>query len=389
MPDRVLNILQTNKAYYPVLGGVETVLQLLAEGLHRRDDVSVRVLVCDPTSRLGSRDAVVNGVRVTYARTQGVVSSMPVSLAYAWRLARAKADIIHVHEPFPLADISLMASVIFKRTPPRIVLSWHNDIVRQKRVRAIYTPLLRRFLDRVDRVVVATPHHITSSHILPEYAEKCSVIPYGMDLSWAAHPESLAPRAAQVRAMYGSPLVLFVGRLVYYKGVEYLVRAMAEIPDARLLIVGAGPLEGDIAREIAGLKLTGRVTVIPPVAVEELHALYAACDLFVLPSAHPTEGFGIVQVEAMACGKPVVSTDLPTGVTYVNRHGDTGLIVPPADHRALAGAIRTLLGDSALRDAMGTRAREWAVREFSQEAMIDRTVRLYRQILETQGAGTV
>src|SRR5512135_514380 len=231
----MIRVLQTNKAYYPVVGGIETTFRNLCEGLSAERDVSVRALVCGSGSRWRDGNASLNGIPVTYAASLGTIFSMPISPSYVWQLAHAEAALIHVHSPFPLADIALLTS---KRARyHHIVLTWHNDIVRQKRARALYLPLLRRFLDRVDRIAVGTPNNIPSSHILPEYAEKCDVIPYGIPLEWAQDMSAHAQEARALKERYGSPLVLFVGRLVYYKGIEYLIDAIAAVRDASLVIV--------------------------------------------------------------------------------------------------------------------------------------------------------
>jgi rhamnosyl/mannosyltransferase len=173
-----------------------------------------------------------------------------------------------------------------------------------------------------------------------------------------------------------------VGLLRYYKGLSFLIEAMPGI-DARLLVVGQGPL----AKEWQGLSrrlgLADKVAFLGRVGDEELVALYHACDVFVLPAIHRSESWGAVQVEAMACGKPVVCTELGTGTSFVNLHGETGLVVRPQDSAALGGAICTLLQDEQLRRQMGRRARERAYSEFSLPAMVERITTLYEQILAT------
>ena len=143
--------------------------------------------------------------------------------------------------------------------------------------------------------------------------------------------------------------MLFVGRLVYYKGLEYLIEAMRWVPDAVLVVVGTGPLRGRLQRlSEQWLGCPGKVVFLGAVAEHDLCAWYHACDVFVLPSVELSEAFGLVQLEAMACAKPVVTTDLPTGVTYVNQHGHTGLVVPRRNSRALAEAINILLDNRQL-----------------------------------------
>ena len=376
-----MNILQTNKAYYPVVGGIETNIRNLARSFARCPDVDVRVLVCSGHVTMRDERATVDGVPVTYAASMGKALSMPLSLSYVRHLWRERADIVHVHSPFPLADLTLMLSGWKRKTGARIVLTWHNDIVRQKLAGALYSPVVHRFLAQVDRVIVGAPNNISSSRVLSQHRDKCEVIPFGIDLDWVDHEPSTMARAEEIRKTHLSPLILFVGRLVYYKGIEFLIDAMTDVAGASLVIVGSGPLEKNLRAQIDRRKLGHRVSILHPVPEAELHALYHACDVFVLPSSEPTEGFGVVQVEAMACGKPVIATNLPTGVTFVNQHGVTGLFVPPKDSRALADAINVLMADPSLRERLGANGRRRAFQEFTIQKMIDRTMELYRRLL--------
>jgi rhamnosyl/mannosyltransferase len=159
-----------------------------------------------------------------------------------------------------------------------------------------------------------------------------------------------------------------VGRLVYYKGLDVLIQAMTKCPGT-LALIGKGPLEAGLRRLCTDSGIASRVKFLGQVSDEQLVSFYHAADLLVLPSTQPTEAFGLVQVEAMACGLPVVSTDLPTGVPWVNQNGVTGLVVPPGDPDALAAAISRLLDDRALRTQMGEAGRRRAVEQFSGERM--------------------
>jgi rhamnosyl/mannosyltransferase len=185
-----------------------------------------------------------------------------------------------------------------------------------------------------------------------------------------------------IREAFGSPLLLFVGRLRYYKGLQYLLAAMSEIP-CKLLVVGSGPMEREWRQLAGSLGLSDRVAFLGQVRDEDLPLYYHASDIFLLPASERSEAFGTVQVEAMACGKPVVCTELGTGTSFVNLHGETGLVVPPRDSTALASAICTLLQDEQLRREMGHRARARAYSEFSLPTMVDRITSLYERILTT------
>jgi rhamnosyl/mannosyltransferase len=181
----------------------------------------------------------------------------------------------------------------------------------------------------------------------------------------------------------GRRLVLFVGRLVYYKGADVLVRAMAGL-DADLVLVGRGPLGAELRR--VALEAGTRAVFLPPQDDDELAAWYRAADVLCLPSVARSEAFGLVQIEAHAAGTPVVSTSLPTGVRFANLDGITGLVVPPGDPRALRAALERLLADDELRRRLGGQARERAVREFTVPRMVAGTVEVYREAAEVHAA---
>lgn len=373
-----MRVLQATKAYYPHLGGVETVVQQVAEGLAARHAVDSHVLVCADGMRGGGEE--LNAVGIQRTATLVRVASLPLSPGFPLALLRNSADVLHIHEPFlvgPTAYLTLRP--LAQRRYRKLVVWWHSDIIRQRSVARFYTPLLHALLRRADAITVATPKHVTSSTFLPRYADKCRVVHYGVDVSRFAPTDELRARADAIRAHYGKPIVLFTGRLVYYKGVEYLVQAMQRVPGAQLLIVGNGPLRADLEQMAAGG--LGNVAFLPPAPEREFAALFHACDVFVLPSVEASEGFGIVQLEAMACGKPVITSDLPTGVTYVNQHELTGLVTPARDAQALALAIQRLLGDAALRQRLGAAAQARVEREFTVDSMVDRVAAVYREVL--------
>lgn len=376
-----MKIVQTNKAYFPVIGGMETVVTTLSEGLYNKDGVSVEVLTCNDRRSLRFLRRNVNDVPVTFVPTWGNIASLPISPAYFGTLAKLDGDILHIHEPFPLADLSMVFLRNIRRNFSRIVVSWHSDIIRQKWALALYSPVIHKLLELADCILVASAKNIESSRFLQSYKEKCEVIPFGLELAWAKNSAGRAEMVNAIRKEHGVPLLLFVGRLVYYKGLKYLVDALHMLPEARLIIIGSGPLLGDIRKQIARLNLNARIVMIPHLPRNELQAYYDACDVFVLPSTEVSEAFGLVQIEAMACGKPVVSTNLGTGVTFVNKDGITGLTVEPRDSKRLCEALRKLITNKGLRTRLGQNAQKRAFEEFSARKMVDRTYKLYQRLL--------
>jgi glycosyltransferase involved in cell wall biosynthesis len=203
-----------------------------------------------------------------------------------------------------------------------------------------------------------------------QHARRVTVIPFGVPLERYDRVDGeRRSRIDQVVATVPGPRMLFVGRLVYYKGLDVLLDAMGRC-DGSLVIVGEGPLDGALRAIVTEKRLAGRVLFAGRVPDADLPAFYQACDIFVLPSIARTEAFGVVQIEAMAAGRPVVSTNLPTGVPWVNQDGVSGLVVPPGDPVALGNALQRLLDDGALRRRLGEGARQRAQTMFSRERMV-------------------
>jgi glycosyltransferase involved in cell wall biosynthesis len=380
-----------NKYYWPPhIGGVEAVVHWLSEGLVEHAGARVRALVCNEgPARV---DEVVGGVRVVRLPRQGRVSSAPVAAGLPGALRRELSrcgpggfgppDVVNFHAPYPWGELSFLQA---RSTVPSVVL-YHSDVVRQRRLLAAYAPFLRRFLDRVDLIVSSSPQLIESSPFLAPRAGKCRVVPFGLPPGKLDAGPGARKRAAELRAAHpGRPIVLFVGRLVSYKGVDVLVRAMAGV-DADLVLVGRGPLEAGLRRLAGECGIAGRTTVLPPQDDAELAAWYLAADVFCLPSVLRSEAFGLVQLEAHAAGTPVVSTSLPTGVPFANPDGVTGLVVTPGDVVALRAALRRLLEDEELRARMGEQARGRVLREFTVERMVARTLDVYAEARELHAA---
>ena len=375
-----MRVTMLNKYYPPHLGGIEYHVRYLAEALVSRDHAQVRAIVANEGPE--TIREVIAGVDVMRLGRAFAASSTPVALGMrdAIRLEATRpdpADLLHLHFPYPWGEVSWLRAHAGLPT----VVTYHSDIVRQKIALAAYSPLLRRFLAKANLIISGSPNLIEHSEFLQPLAEKCRVVPFGYDLTrYDATPATLA-RAAELREGHTRPIVLFVGRLVYYKGVDVLVRAMADV-DADLVVIGTGPLEGRMREIAVAAGISDRITFMPPVPDDELVAWYHAADVFCLPSVERSEAFGAVQVEAHACGTPVVSTNLPTGVPFVNQDGVTGLIVPPGDAGALAAALRRLIDDPELRARLGAQARDRARAMFSLDAMTSGVMDVYREAHE-------
>ncbi|PKQ20000.1 MAG: hypothetical protein CVT66_07140 [Actinobacteria bacterium HGW-Actinobacteria-6] len=371
-----MRVTMVNKHYPPHLGGIEYHVRDLATALAARGH-GVRAIVANEGPRMVTE--TMSGVEVTRLGRSCAISSAPVAFGMG-RALRAEAtrpepaDILHLHSPYPWGELEWL------RAKPGLpsVLTYHSDIVRQRLMLKGYAPFLRRVLDRVDLVIASSPDMVEHSPFLAPIAEKCRVVPFGIDVDAFAETPAILERAAQLKASHARPVVLFVGRLIYYKGVDVLVRAMASV-DADLVLVGKGPLRAELEALAASLGIADRITFAEPLGFDDLVAWYHAADVFCLPSVARSEAFGLVQLEAHAAGTPVVSTRLTTGVPYVNPDGVTGLTVPPADVPALAVALRTLVDDAALRERLGRQARERAHSQFTIPRMVDDTIAVYAE----------
>ena len=370
-----MRILHIYKDYDPVVGGIETHGELLAEGQAALGhDVTVLVTNDGPRTTVELRQSV----RVIRAARLASVSSTPLSLSLPCRLSRERPDVTHLHFPYPVGEVSQYLVGQGCHT----VMTYHSDVVRQKTLLWFYRPLMLRILRSIDCILVTSPNYLESSPVLQRVRERCRVAPFGIDRSRFLSVDEGAVQALRQRHGDG-PIALFVGVLRYYKGVSYLLEAMPDVP-AKLLVVGEGPMGQELRSRAQTLGLADKVAFLGRLPDDELLACYQAADLFVLPACERSEAFGLVQVEAMSCGLPVISTEIGTGTSYVNKHGESGLVVPPKDPRALARAMQTLLADDALRCRLGEGARARS-QLFTAERMLDAVQEVYDDLCGQPG----
>lgn len=369
-----VHILHIYKDYYPVAGGIENHVRALAEGLAARGH-RVTVLVTntaphDDISSAGSLTIIKAGRLLHMAST-------PLSARMAWHACHLHGvDVINLHFPYPPGDL---VSLLVPGRPP-LVVTYHSDIVRQQTMLRLYRPLLRYTLHRAARILATSPNYIASSPWLRTCAERCTVSPLSVDVS---RFETINQRAvATLRERYHTPLLLFVGRLRYYKGLHFLLEAVRLMQrDAQLLIVGTGPEEQRLRQQTHDLGIATRVHFLGEVSDDDLPTIYHAADVFVLPSHLRSEAFGIVQLEAQAAGLPIVCTELGTGTSYVTEHGHTGFVVPPSNPPALARALDVLVANPEMARQMGQAGRARVGRECSHERMVERAERVYMAVV--------
>ncbi len=360
--------------YPPICGGVEMTIHHLVEGT--RDICGdVRLLVANRRKRTEYTE--LEGIPVTKALTWGRPFSNPICPSFPYHLARTDADILHVHLPMPTTVMSYLVS----RPKGKLIVHYHSDIVRQAAFLPFYKPFLHRFLSRADVIVATSPAYLETSEILKRHQDRCRVIPLGVPMSRFMPTEEVEDQAQVIRRRYGMRLILYVGVLRYYKGVEVLLRAMEHV-DGTLLVVGGGPLMHELTRLHDALPWRDRIHFIGE--VEDVVPYYYAADLFCLPSILRSEAFGLVLAEAAACGLPLVSTELGTGTSYINVHNKTGLVVPPGEPEALGGALKQLLDSNNQRLEFGAEARRRAHRLFTLEKMTRSVLELYRDVAGLQ-----
>lgn len=375
-------VLHIGKFVPPPRGGIELHIDTLLRNLQPHVDC---ILLAAESPQKRDKPAFPYPVQAVSAwGSFNSVTLSPGILRAARQLFRQyPIDILHIHVPNPWADmIALLA-------PPRlpVVMTWHSDIVRQRVLYKVYRYIQRAAVVRANHIVLPTPLHLCASTQLDadRVAARATFVPYGIDTA-ALAPHNASPAAEQRVARWarGRPIILTIGRHVYYKGYEYLLHAMAHMRcQAVLLMIGTGPLTPTLQSQAARLGLSERVAFWGEVPQPELLAALHACDVFTLPSTEPAEAFGLASAEAMACGKPVVACDLGNGINYLHQQSQTSLLVPPRDPVALAAALDRLCLDPVLRRNMGQQAQSRIYQNFSLQCMTQGMLAVYRRVLES------
>ncbi|MEN2395007.1 glycosyltransferase family 4 protein [Pseudomonas halotolerans] len=369
-----MRVLHFYKTYLPdSMGGIEQVIFQLCDSSDRLGiSNTVLTLSNDPApAPIGIRQHTVHQARMDF---QLASTGFSYSVFKKFRELAAEADVINYHFPWPFMDLVHFCSAVKKP----YVVTYHSDIIRQRLLLKLYRPLMRRFLNGADRIVVASPNYVHTSEVLKEYRNKTQVITYG--LNKASYPQPEAERIAQWKAKLGERFFLFVGVMRYYKGLHILLDALKGV-DYPVVIVGAGPLEKELhaqaqALGLRNLHFLGRLGDEDKVTLLELS--YA----IVFPSHLRSEAFGISLLEGAMFGKPMISSEIGTGTSYINIHNETGLVVPPSNPDAFREAMRTLWDNPILAKEMGGRAEDRYRQLFTSEEMGRKWVQLYEALLE-------
>jgi rhamnosyl/mannosyltransferase len=382
-----MKVLQLGK-FYPIRGGVEKVMWDLTRGLSARGvqcDMLCATLASDPVDPqdLDRCEQTPEGKIIRFndcgrvicvpAITKKAATMISPAMVRWLRRHAAEYDLIHIHHPDPMAALALRLSGY----KGRVILHWHSDILSQKTLLVLYRPLQNWLINRADRILGTTPIYVRESPWLQDAQDKVGFVPIGIE------PIRYEENAASdIRNQFpNKKIVVSLGRLIPYKGFSTLIEAANRLGEGyQVLIGGMGPLRDDLQQQIDSLGLQERVELLGYVADETLPALYGACDVFVLSSVMKTEAFGIVQIEAMSCGKPVVATRIPgSGTAWVNEDGVSGRNVAPGDPEALADAIREVCEDPVRWQQYADGARERFDAMFTAQKMIDKIIDIYEE----------
>jgi rhamnosyl/mannosyltransferase len=374
-----MRVLHFYKDYFPdSMGGVEQVIRQMCVGTGR---LGVTNEVLTLTRGKDLRSFEFEGHMVHRVPLDMNIASNGISFAAFGELRRraAECDVVHYHFPWPFMDLAHFVARIDKPT----LVTYHSDIVRQKMLLRLYQPLKHRFLQSVDTIVATSPNYLASSAVLDRYRDKTRTITYGLDKSIYPAPDQAL--LDKWRAQVGEKFFLFVGVLRYYKGLHILLDAVRNL-NYPVVIVGAGPIEHELKEHAKRLGLT-HVKFVGALDDAEKVALLTLCYAVAFPSHLRSEAFGISLLEGAMYGKPMISSEIGTGTTYINIHGETGLVVPPSDPDAFGEAMRMLWDDPDLAQAMGKRAAARYEELFTAERMAASYNALYHELV-ARHAGT-
>ncbi|MGN3963917.1 glycosyltransferase [Burkholderia gladioli] len=352
------------------MGGVEELIGQVCSGASKRGLSSEVLTVSPDTTSVDFGDHVHHRAKVDLQ-----LASSPFSMAAFGRFAELakRADVIHYHFPWPFMDVVHFAT----RTGKPSLVTYHADITRQKFLLQAYKPLQKRFLRDVDRIVATSPNYLETSPVLQQYKDKVEVIPIGLDEQRYPLPDP--ERIAYWRERVGEKFFLFVGNLRYYKGLHVLLDALAGT-SMKAVIIGAGPVERDLKAQAARLALGENLHFVGAVPDEDKVALLSLCYGLTFPSHLRAEAFGISLVEGAMFGKPLISTEIGTGTSFVNIADTTGLVVPPSNPVAFRDAMAKLWDSPEYAVKLGHQARQRFERNLTSEQMVERYVDLYQRL---------
>ncbi len=378
----MIKVLQVNKLYFPYVGGVEVVAHQIAKNVSGKNNLQVDLLV--GSERVNLKKEVMDEGNFKVYKSPALGKKFNVSLSPSYPFLFKKMvkeyDIIHFHIPSPIVEASHFLFSIPK--DKKVVVTFHADVAstRWKFISNTYNKLVHKILKRADKIILTSPANLEHSQIIKQYQHKCEIIPLAMDdidVSEISNDDLLA-----FKNKYKLPdekLMLFLGRICYYKGIDVLLNAIKNL-NVKLLMVGEGPQEEKIRKMIVMLGLTDKVIMTGFLSRKEVLMSYMVSDFFVLPSVTAAEAFGIVQVEAMHFGLPVINTSLPSGVPFVSLNNQSGFTVTPSSVEELKNAIDKMISDDDLRKQFSEAAKKRS-EEFTVNKMAEKYTALYHSLV--------
>ncbi len=368
---RVLHFFKT--ALPDSMGGIEQVIHQIASGSSK---LGVQTDVLSLTSNKNAPPSIeMNGYSVHRAKLDFHIASTGFSASAFKRFSKLakNADVINYHFPWPFMDVVHFATNLNKPT----VVSYHSDIIKQKHLLKLYRPLQNKFLSSVDAIVAASPNYLETSGVLKKFSNKVKVVPYGLDK--VSYPIPTQEKLKYWSEKLGAKFFLFVGVLRYYKGLHILVEA-AQGTDYPIVIVGAGPIESELKAQVAKLRLRN-IHFLGKLSDEDKVALITLSYAVLFPSHLRSEAFGISLLEGAMYGKPMISSEIGTGTTFINIADKTGLVVPPSDPLALKQAMQHIWNHPEQAEKMGRCAEERYWQIFTAETMVNSYMKIYQDLI--------
>ena len=360
------------KTYFPeTQGGVEEVIRQICIQTSKKGYINRVITVApNPISKYIQFDEC----EVIRYKTTLEYASLPISFDLIRRFKKETEDVdlFHFHCPWPFVEAFYLFNLIHKKS----LVTFHAEISKNNRLKKYYTPLLNYFLKKVDQIVVTSPRIITSCQDLQNHRKTCQVIPLALE-------EETYPKIQENKLIYWKTNIknefyLFIGVLRYYKGLHILIESMKDLPNIQLVIAGTGPMEIKLKKQAEHIK---NITFLGFVSDEDKVVLLTICKGVILPSHRKEEAFGICLLEASMYGKPMISTELQTGTSYVNKHEYTGYVVPPNNIIALRNAIQKMNKNEESAKIMGINSRKRFNELFTAKQMGKKYINIYQSLL--------
>lgn len=360
-------ITQVFRYAYPHIGGIESFIEVINECLPD-EDFKKEVVCCSNTDKTADE----HGVKYIRSKYLCEFASNNISPSFIWNLSKVKTDILHYHMPCIFAVI---AHFLARPKYKKMYITYHSDITVYPNLMKYFWGIYRKFIGMADKIFVHTPYHISGSDFLKPFADKCVVIPHGIQLNYQFDNTFVQ----NIKDKYRNKKILFsLGRHVKYKGFEYAIQAMKNIENAVYLLGGDGKLTENYKEYIKENGLQNKVFLLGHISDENLNNYYEACDIYLFPSSGKTEAYGVAQLQAMRHSKPVINTWLNNGVNYVSVDKETGLTVEPENAEQLTNAINELLNNDELRMQYGQNARKRVEDLFDIEKIKEKYKVLFR-----------